>query len=355
MATPKEIKSIEWKDDSLILADQSRLPDKLEYKRFRDHREICAAVRSGAVRGALMGGAAAAFALVLASRKIDAKDTRDFFFRLNAAKEEILGSDPASFGIRTALSRLVGVADANRHLSQKEIRGIMVHEASRMLTEISDANRRIGKNGGALVKNGASILTHSNSGIFYSVDYGTALGVIRAACHAGKVRMIYVLETRPSLSGLRLTALELAGEGLPVTVLTDNSAGELMRRGMVDLAIVGADRIASNGDVIGEMGSNSLAALCKERSVPFWAAAPVSLIDAELANGDEMKFSDAAGEGIEKDVEGVELLKGVRVMGARRDVVPRLSVSAIVCEEGVIKPPFRENIKALFRKRQNGH
>jgi methylthioribose-1-phosphate isomerase len=349
----KELKPLEWKDDSIVLIDQTVLPQKLEYKRFRDHRDVIAAIKTGAIRGALAQGVAAAFALVLASRKIEAKDTRDFFFRLNAAKEEILGSDPSSFGISNALAGVIKVAEGNRHLSPKEIRGVMVHEASRALEDISEVNRKIGKNGSALIKAGSSILTHSNSGIFYSVDYGTALGIIRAAGSAGKVKMVYVLETRPSLSGIRLTAFELASDGLPVTVITDNAAAELMRQGKVDLTVVGAERIASNGDVVGDIGTYSLAALSKEHGVPFWAAAPTSLIDLDLLSGGELKTTDA-GEQIEKIIGNVENLKGVQFMSPSRDVTPRLNLNAIVTEDGVLKPPFRENIKALLRKKHNG-
>jgi len=349
----KEIKTIEWKNGSLRIIDQTKLPQKIEYRTLKNYKSVIAAIKDMKIRGAPAIGVAGAFALVLASRSIKGSNIRDFFFRLESAKDEVLGSRPTAVNLAWGIQRLMAVANSNRNLPADSIRGVILNEATKMLEEDLEANKRIGKNGASLVRPGSSILTYCNAGSLATVGYGTALGVIRFAHAAKKVKMVYAPETRPKLQGARLTSFELKQEGIPFKLITDNMTGTLMRQGKIDLVIVGADRIAANGDVANKIGTYVLAVLAKEHGLPFYVAAPISTIDPNINSGEEIPIETRSDEEV-TGVAGSRIAPaGIDVYNPAFDVTPRQYVTAIITEEGVVRPPYRENIKAVLRKHKH--
>jgi len=302
------------------------------------------------IRGAPAIGVAAAMGLALGARSVQAASYGAFVPRFREMAREMLLARPTAVNLRWAVDRMSRLLEGMANMPVDEIRGALRRESERILAEDIDINRRMGSRGEKLVPDGATILTHCNAGSLATGGYGTALGVIRAAHEAGKKVSVVADETRPWLQGLRLTAFEMMQEGIPVSVIADNAAGSLMLQGKIDLVITGADRIASNGDVANKIGTYQVAVLARENRIPFYVAAPISTIDPAVRNGRLIPVEERGPEEICR-LGGKELgPAGVCVLNPAFDVTPARYVSAIITEEGVIRPPLGKGIRRLLGK-----
>ncbi|MEW6689136.1 MAG: S-methyl-5-thioribose-1-phosphate isomerase [Pseudomonadota bacterium] len=316
------IEPIRWKGDSLELLDQRLLPDQAVYVTCRNAAEVAQAIRDMVVRGAPAIGCAAAFGVVLGSSSKEA-------FEILAA------SRPTAVNLFWALERMRKAKDPQA-------------EAEAIFAEDLAANRAMGEHGAALLAQGARVMTYCNTGALATSGHGTALGVLRTAFQGRKQISVIACETRPYLQGARLTAWECVQEGIPCTLITDNVAGHLMSRGEADVVIVGADRIAANGDVANKIGTYMLAVLARRHGLPFYVAAPVSTFDLSIPDGSRIPIEERAAE----EVTGYRGTRwapeGVEVRNPAFDVTPAGLVSAIICERGVVREPDRERIQALI-------
>jgi methylthioribose-1-phosphate isomerase len=348
------LRSLIWQADCLRLLNQTALPGKTEYIDCRDWRRVAEAIRRLEVRGAPAIGAAAAFGLVLGARELAAKPA-GFWPALLQVAEALRGTRPTAVNLFWAIDRMLSVASRyDRDADPAAVVAALEEEAVAIAREDEAVNRRISAHGAALFPQGSAVLTHCNAGALATVAFGTALGVIGEAWRQGRISRVFADETRPLLQGARLTAWELKDEGIPVTLITDNMAGWVMQRGMVQAAIVGADRIAANGDVANKIGTYSVAVLAKEHGIPFYVAAPVSTFDFSLASGTDIPIE-------ERDPAEVTSLGGVRtapegieVFNPAFDVTPSKLVTAIITEHGVLRAPYREAIAALCDKEKGG-
>ena len=321
------VQAVRWTGEALKLLDQRLLPGRSEYVTCRTAGEVAQAIRDMVVRGAPAIGCAAAFGFALEARRGG---------NLVAAEQILAASRPTAVNLFWALERMRGAADATA-------------EAIAIFDEDLAACRAMGVNGAALVPDGARIMTHCNAGALATAGHGTALGVIRSARDSGKRVSVLVNETRPYLQGARLTAWEMVEENIPATLLTDNMAGHLISRGEVDLIVVGADRIAANGDTANKIGTYTLAVLAQRHGLPFYVAAPLSTFDLGIADGSAIRIEERPAD----EVTGYRgqrwAPEGVAVRNPAFDVTPAELVSAIICEKGVVRKPNRERIAALFR------
>ncbi len=322
------VEPLRWTGATLELLDQRKLPAKMIYVACRTAAEVAQAIRDMVVRGAPAIGCAAAFGIALDARR---------GAPLEPAFEALAKSRPTAVNLFWALERM---RKAKNH--EAEARAIFAEDLA--------ANHAMGAHGAALVPDGARIMTHCNAGALATAGYGTALGVIRSARDAGKRISVIVNETRPYLQGARLTAWEMVQEGIQATLIADNMAGHLMARGEVDLLIVGADRIAANGDVANKIGTYMLAVLARRHRLPFYVAAPLSTFDASIADGSQIPIEERAAEEL-TGYGGVRWApEGVRVRNPAFDVTPAELVSALVCEKGVVLAPDREKVAALLTR-----
>lgn len=340
-----------WREGSLYLLDQTRLPAEVEYVACCSVEDIAQAIRGMKVRGAPAIGAAAAYGLVLAANAQEADDRAVFLAGLRHAGELLTASRPTAVNLRWAVERLLSKAEQEAG-GVADLRHTMLNEAHAVLAEDVNANRRIGAHGLGLVPEGARILTHCNAGSLATAGYGTALGVIRAGHEAGKQVMVFADETRPFLQGARLTSLELMADGIPVVLITDSMAGYLMAREGIDLVVVGADRIAANGDTANKIGTYSLAVLAKAHGVPFYVAAPRSTIDMNVQRGSMIPIEER-GESEVTHFQGRRIApEGVRVWNPAFDVTPARLITAIITDAGVVRPPFTDGLARLMGRPQ---
>jgi len=341
-------KSIEWADNTLILLDQTRLPFVVEFKEYRGHREVAEAITTMVVRGAPAIGAAAAYGFVLGAMEYPGSDKADFLEYMEEVRNALGATRPTAVNLFWALRRM---EDTLRELSERElpeIRQGLLAEANSIAEEDVLINRKIGEFGNEVIAEGARILTHCNAGALATVGYGTALGVIRAAHGAGKNIRVYADETRPLLQGARLTAWELLQDNIPVTLITDSMAGYLMQKGEIDVAIVGADRIAANGDTANKIGTYSVAVLASVHNIPFYVAAPTSTIDIKLSSGAEIPIE-------ERNKSEVRELFGQRVapeevetINPAFDVTPAKYITGIITEKGIVTTPYPSNLLKIM-------
>ncbi|MDD4767268.1 MAG: S-methyl-5-thioribose-1-phosphate isomerase [Desulfotomaculaceae bacterium] len=346
------LETIRWLpgEECLELLDQTRLPAEISYIKCSDYRQVAAAIKCLAVRGAPAIGAAAAYGLVLAAGKCRANAEEEYLAQVEAAARELAATRPTAVNLSWALTRLLQRASDAGTGDPAVLRDLLLEEAHAIFREDASGNRKIGEYGQGFIPQKGSVLTHCNAGALATAGYGTALGVIRAARNAGKDVSVYADETRPLLQGARLTTLELLQENIPVTLITDNMAGFLMAKKMVDLVIVGADRIASNGDVANKIGTYGLAVLAKAHNIPFYVAAPFSTVDLSLHSGDEIPIEER--DHTEVTHHGGRLLApaGVKVWNPAFDVTPHHLVTAIITDRGIVRPPFGENLKKTTRQ-----
>ena len=337
------MRTLWWADEQLNLIDQTKLPLREEVFVCQTYHDVARGIREMRVRGAPAIGVTAAYGLALAALRSPAANRRELLSDLRLAAAELRATRPTAVNLGWALDRLLDEAER----AEGELPARLLALAHDMAEEDIAANRQMGRFGAALIRDGDSILTHCNAGALATVDYGTALGVIRAAHEEGKRIHVFVDETRPFLQGARLTAWELEQAGIPHTLITDSMAGHFLKSA-VNLVVVGADRIAANGDVANKIGTYSVAVLAKENGVPFYVAAPLSTIDRALAAGDAIPIE-------QRDPEEVASFAGVRTahLGVRAahpafDVTPARYVSAIVTEVGALRAPYVDSIAAAF-------
>ncbi len=333
-------KTIEWKDDRVVMIDQRLLPMEERYRVCKDHLDVAEAIRDMVIRGAPAIGVAAAFGIALGVQEIE--EGADFFEAFEGICRVMASTRPTARNLFWAIERMKAVVESNRDKALKELKAIVREEALRIYREDIEINTAIGRNGEALVKDGANILTHCNAGALATAGYGTAIGVIRAAFEKGKKVHVFVDETRPFLQGARLTAWELKRLGIPFTLITDNMAGHFMQKGMVDLVVVGADRIASNGDTANKIGTYTLAVLAKEHGIPFYVAAPFSTVDMDIEEGSEIPIEERDPSEVTHIMGHPIAPEGIQVRNPAFDVTPNRLISAIITEKGIIRPPFRE-------------
>ncbi len=339
------IPTIEWRGQHVSMIDQRKLPSKIEWYVCRGYKDVIRAIEKMVIRGAPAIGVAAAMGLALGAGSIRANTSGPFTVRLKEIGEELLLARPTAVNLRWAVERMNGLTERMAGHSVDEIKRSLRQESEKILAEDIEINRKMGMNGQVLVPDGATVLTHCNAGALATGGYGTALGVIRAACEEGKKIQVIADETRPWLQGLRLTAFELMEDGIPVTVIADNAAGSLMRQKQIDLVITGADRIAANGDVANKIGTYQVAVLARTHKIPFYVAAPLSTIDSTIGNGDMIPVEQRDPEEIVRFGKVQIGPSGVMALNPAFDITPARYVSAIITEKGVITPPFRKGIR----------
>jgi methylthioribose-1-phosphate isomerase len=343
-------RTIEWRDNKVVMIDQTRLPGEEVYNEYTDFQSVAEAIRGMVIRGAPAIGVAAAMGIALGAREIIADTQESFFRQLNNVCDVIGRTRPTAVNLFWAIERMKRVAEANRDKDIHSIREILKAEAVRIEEEDLEICRAIGRNGAPLIKADSTILTHCNAGGLATAGYGTALGVIRAAHEAGKNIQVFADETRPWLQGARLTAWELMKDSIPVTLISDNMAGYFMRKGEIDACVVGADRIAANGDTANKIGTYSVAVLAKENKIPFYVAAPISTFDLSLKNGDEIPIEERHCREV-THLQGLPVApEGVRVRNPAFDVTPARYITGIITEKGVVRGDYEKELKALVGK-----
>jgi len=340
--------SLRWEGDALTILDQTRLPDEVSYLTTADYRVVAGAIRDLKVRGAPAIGAAAAFALVLGAR--EALGSPHFRERVREVAAELVATRPTAVNLKWAVDRLLArLAALPAGTGDRELVEALAAEAQAVFAGDVAGNRRLGAWGQTLIPPGARILTHCNAGALATAGYGTALGVIRAAVEAGKKVTVYADETRPLLQGARLTAWEMVALGVETVLVTDSMAGWLMARGMIDLVLVGADRIAANGDVANKIGTYALAVLAAAHGLPFYVAAPVSTLDLSLASGGLIPIEERPAEEVTGFRGQRTAPAGVRVFNPAFDVTPARLVTAVITDRGVVHPPYRTGLAGLIK------
>lgn len=335
------IETIQWTDAGVVMIDQTRLPREEVYVTCKDYQAVAEAIRSMVIRGAPAIGVAAAMGIALGMQTAGSRQEFEEICRVLA------GTRPTAVNLFWAIDRMRNRLEALNGRPIEEVRRELALEAQRIRLEDIAINECIGRNGAALIPDGKTVLTHCNAGALATAGYGTALGVIRAAVSAGKRIDVFADETRPFLQGARLTIWELQHDGIPATLITDNMAGHFLHSGRIGCVVVGADRIAANGDVANKIGTYSLAVLAKENNVPFYVAAPVSTLDLKLASGHEIPIEQRAAAEV-THVFGVAVApEGTRVENPAFDVTPNRYVTAIVTERGVARPSYPESLRKL--------
>lgn len=340
-----EVRSIEWESGKLKLLDQTKLPLERTVLELDSYREVIEAIKEMRVRGAPAIGVVAAYAVAMAAREIATNDRPEFLARLAEAGRDIASARPTAVNISWGVQRMLKVADSERDLGQVTAR--LIAEAQRIQLEDEETNQRIGSYGQELMPDGGAVLTHCNTGALATAGYGTALGVIRAGWDGGKRFQVFATETRPFLQGARLTAWELVQLGIPSTLVVDSSAGLLMSRGEVDCVIVGADRIASNGDVANKIGTYTLAVVAKENGIPFYVAAPTSTVDQTISSGEEITVEERRPEEVTRFGGTQTAPEGIGVRNPAFDVTPHRYIAAIVTESGIVREPYSENLSKI--------
>ena len=342
-----------WRGDSLRLLDQRRLPADEVWVETSDYRDVIARIRDMSVRGAPAIGIAGAYALALAAIELVGDcGGGGFSDRLHAAAGEIKTARPTGANLAWAVERALGAAA--RAQTAEEVASELAAEAERIHGEDVQSNRRIGANGAKLIPWGSSALTHCNTGALATGGYGTALGIIRAAWEQNRLERVYATETRPMLQGARLTAWELRREGMESRLVADSAAGALMRSGIVNAVIVGADRIAANGDVANKIGTYSLAALARDNGIPFYVAAPSGTFDMTLSSGDEIVIEERAADEVLSYGGDRVAPSGMDAFNPAFDVTPNGYVTAIITERGVARAPYRRSLADMMTAAATG-
>jgi methylthioribose-1-phosphate isomerase len=343
------VRTVAWDDESVVLIDQRRLPQEESYLRCRKPEEVAAAIRDMAVRGAPAIGVSAALGIALGARGTSAEGEA-LRAEFEAVCEQMRVTRPTAVNLFWAIDRMRRRFATEAPRGAAAVREGLLAEALAILDEDLAACHRMGDLGAELITRPSHVLTHCNAGALATAGYGTALGVIRSAARDGNVLGVFADETRPFLQGARLTAWELTRDEIPTTLIADNMAGHMMATGQVDVVVVGADRIAGNGDVANKIGTYPLAVLAKENGVPFYVAAPVSTFDLSLASGAEIPIEERPAEEITHHGGRRMAPEGVSVRNPAFDVTPHRYVTAIVCEKGVARAPYTESLRDLARR-----
>jgi len=334
------MRTIEWHDGKVTMIDQQKLPQESVILEYTDFRGVADAIKTMKIRGAPAIGAAAAFGLALAAVHSSAASRAELLADFDRAADVIGKTRPTAVNLSWAIRRMSAVARNPKWTTTEDLINALVQESQRIADEDVEVNKRMGALGAVLIQDGDNILTHCNAGALATVDYGTTLGVVRAAHEQGKNIHVWVDETRPFLQGARLTAWELLQAGIPATLIADNMAGYFMSQGKVDLVLVGADRIAANGDVANKIGTYTLAVLARENGIPFYSVAPTSTVDLNVASGADIPIEQRDPHEV-THIRGVPIApEGVQAANPAFDVTPHRYVTGIVTEAGIVHPPF---------------
>jgi methylthioribose-1-phosphate isomerase len=339
------LETIQWTPEGVVMIDQTRLPAEETYVTCRDYREVSDAIRNMVIRGAPAIGVAAAMGVAIGIAGADPAGSLDVQMDIICA--DLASTRPTAVNLFWGINRMKKLYEELRGLPYEAIRDALIREAILVREEDIAINRAIGRYGAPLIPDGATVLTHCNAGALATAGYGTALGVIRAAVESGKKIGVYADETRPFLQGARLTVWELQHDGIPATLITDNMAGHFLHSGKIGCIVVGADRIAANGDVANKIGTYSVAVLAKENNVPFYVAAPVSTLDLTLPDGSGIPIEERDAREV-THVFGTQVAPtGTQVRNPAFDVTPNRYVNAIITEKGVARAPFEQSLRGL--------
>jgi methylthioribose-1-phosphate isomerase len=340
------MKPVEFLGNKIKIIDQTQLPGKLAFLKLRNYTDVVAAIKQMKVRGAPAIGVAAAYGIALGARDIKADNKAKFLSQFDIILQAFATARPTAVNLFRAIDRMKKVVEKAGDMPK--IKQALIDEAKSIHAEEESATRHLSQLGAELIKDGVTILTHCNAGSLATAGYGTALGVIKAAWKQGKKVEVIATETRPLLQGARLTAWELMQENIPVTLITDSMAGYFLSRGKVSCVIVGADRIAANGDTANKIGTYTLAVLAKENGIPFYVAAPTSTIDLSLKSGDQIPIEERNPEEV-TSIKGVRLApKGVTAANPAFDITPHKYITAIITEKGIIKQLHLSDLHRLL-------
>jgi methylthioribose-1-phosphate isomerase len=331
-----------WLGSKLRLIDQTRIPHEEVYLELSNYQEVAQAIREMKIRGAPAIGVAAAYGVALGALEIKTSSRDEFMTRLKSVLQTIESTRPTARNLFMAPGRMLKVAEDAGTVA--EVKEALVREAVSLHSEEASATRSLARFGAGLIEDGSGILTHCNTGSLATTGYGTALGVIKYAHEQGKKLRVFATETRPRLQGARLTAWELKQAKIPFTLITDSMAGHFMSQGEISCVIVGADRIAANGDTANKIGTYTLAVLAMEHGIPFYVAAPTTTIDPQVASGEEITIEERSPEEV-THIQGVSIApEGIKVANPAFDVTPHLYITAIITEKGIIKEPYVERL-----------
>jgi len=344
----KVAQPIEWTSHGVVMLDQRRLPDEVVHHTYTDYREVADAIRNMVIRGAPAIGVAAAMGVALGVERSQARTVEELRPEFPAICQTLLQTRPTAVDLSWAIERMTRrfeqLAAANTPIAS--LRGAMVEEARAVHAEKRATDEAIGRFGAQLMPAAGLVMTQCNAGALATAGIGTALGVIRVAVEQGHRLRVLVPETRPYLQGARLTAWELHEGGIPLTLITDNMVGHFLKAGSVGAVVVGADRIAANGDTANKIGTYQIAVLAREHNVPFYVAAPVSTFDLAISSGEQIPIEERAAEEV-THLRGVRIAPDVNVANPAFDVTPARLISAIICERGVARPPYAESLRRL--------
>jgi len=344
-----ELHTVEWKNDSVVMIDQTKLPNELVYVKYTDYNDVAEAIRTLVVRGAPAIGVSGAFGMALAVLQSSSETLEGLQSDLENAKKILLETRPTAVNLSWGLEKIMEVAKQGKTVS--EIRDTVIAKAKQMAEEDINTNKKMGKNGAELFQDNDTIMTHCNAGALATVAYGTALGVIRATKESGKNIKVIATETRPVQQGSRLTAFELKHDGIDVSLIPDTAVGYTMANGLVNGVVVGADRILRTGYVFNKIGTYQVATMAKQHNIPFYVAAPLSTFDLKSNPEDviieQRKASEVTGIGDTKTAPD-----GIDVINPAFDMTPPELISGIITENGIVKPPYNESIKKLFEAKK---
>jgi methylthioribose-1-phosphate isomerase len=342
--------TIDLQDDAIVMVDQRKLPGQEIYVRCRTAPEVAKAIRTMVIRGAPAIGVAAAYGIALGMKRSTAKGTKQFAVEFQKICDLMAGTRPTAVNLFWAIDRMKRVFGeaARAGAAPEEIASRLEQEARHIHDEDVASCRAMGGFGAEVVPDGGRVLTHCNAGALATAGYGSALGVIRAAVEQGKKIAVFADETRPFLQGARLTAWELVREGINTTVITESMAGPLMRAGEIDLVVVGADRIAANGDTANKIGTYTVAVLAREHNVPFYVAAPLSTIDLSTPDGDQIPIEERDQREVSHLGSSRLTPEGAKIRNPAFDVTPHRYIAGIITERGILRPPFSESLTAAF-------
>lgn len=348
----KEIGPIEWKNFTLKILDQTLLPDTKKYVICTNYKEVAKAIREMKLRGAPLIGIVAALAMAMEIKKLNTDNYDKFYKTLNKIADELIKTRPTAVNLKWAVNRMLNFAEKNKERRLNSLKEFLILEANKIYKEDLENNKLIGKFGAELIRERDRILTHCNAGALATAGYGTALGVIRAAVEQKKKVTVYVDETRPYLQGARITTWELSELKVPHFLITDNMAGYFMRKGDIDVVIVGADRIAANGDIANKIGTYSLAVLAHENNIPFYVAAPFSTVDFNIKSGEEIPIEYRHEDEVKKIAGKYITNKKTKALHPAFDITPAKYISAIITEMGIIRAPYDINLENTFKKKE---
>ncbi|HSF27414.1 MAG TPA: S-methyl-5-thioribose-1-phosphate isomerase [Nitrosopumilaceae archaeon] len=342
------LRTVEWKNNTVVMIDQTKLPNKLVFVKYTDYKDVANAIKTLVVRGAPAIGVSGAFGLALAALQSKAKTRKKLLEDLEKARKILFETRPTAINLAWGLDKIMKVANKSNDVS--EIKESIIRTAKKMAEEDIETNMKMGKHGAALFENNDTIMTHCNAGALATVGYGTALGVIRATKESGKKIKVIATETRPVMQGSRLTAFELKHDGIDVSLIPDTAVGYAMLKGLVNKVIVGADRILRTGHVYNKIGTYQVAMMAKQHKIPFYVAAPLSTFDLK-SNPEDVIIEQRKATEVTQIGDKKTAPDNIGVINPSFDMTPPELITGIITEAGVVKQPFEESIKKLFKSR----